>query len=502
MLFRKKQTVAPVSRPKSGADHLRSIANRAETKPSLTRFPIRDPYIAPGVVPAGEVPQVASDSLSYECARQVCDGMERAGEFGASLYGYRDVEGFPGYPYLMALSLRVEYRNMATALANEMTRKWIKFNSTDTKNERTKKKITEIEQEFTRLDVQQTIRRAIESDALYGTGQILINVDGANNAYPLIADKKTVKPNSFISIKNVDPIWTTPLAYNALDPSRKDFYMPSAWWVMGQKWDATRILTIITREVPDIFKPAFNFSGISLSQLVEPYVNNWLRTRQSVSDLINNFSIVILKTAMNQILTDPQADPESLFNRIRMFSGLRSNKGVFALDKDSEEMDQIAVPLGGLHELQAQAQEQMCASSKQPSVIQIGVAPSGFGNVAEGEIRVWHEWVHSQQEAHTRNPIQILLELVQVSKYGEVDPEITFDFEPLYEMTEEQMSTIRLNDSTRAGNLIDRGVIDAQEERDRLARDPDSGYNGIDIDREIVPPDEAEESANLGRATA
>jgi hypothetical protein len=185
-----------------------------------------------------------------------------------------------------------------------------------------------------------------------------------------------------------------------------------------------------------------------------------------------------------------------------MFSGLRSNKGVFALDKDSEEMDQIAVPLGGLHELQAQAQEQMCASSKQPSVIQIGVAPSGFGNVAEGEIRVWHEWVHSQQEAHTRNPIQILLELVQVSKYGEFDPEITFDFEPLYEMTEEQMSTIRLNDSTRAGNLIDRGVIDAQEERDRLARDPDSGYNGIDIDREIVPPDEAEESANLGRATA
>jgi hypothetical protein len=49
--------------------------------------------------------------------------------------------------------------------------------------------------------------------------------------------------------------------------------------------------------------------------------------------------------------------------------------------------------------------------------------------------------------------------------------------------------------------LIDRGVIDAQEERERLARDPESGYQGIDISKEIAPPDEAEESANLARGT-
>jgi hypothetical protein len=117
-----------------------------------------------------------------------------------------------------AVALRSEYRNMATALATELTRKWIKFNSTDTEDESTKKKITEIEQAFTALGIQGIIRKAAEHDAFYGTGQILINIKGADLKTPLIIDPRTVKKDSLIGFKNVDPIWTTPLMYNSLTP--------------------------------------------------------------------------------------------------------------------------------------------------------------------------------------------------------------------------------------------------------------------------------------------
>ena len=60
---------------------------------------------------------------------------------------------------------------------------------------------------------------------------------------------------------------------------------------------------------------------------------------------------------------------------------------------------------------------------------------------------------------------------------------------------------MRTNDSIRAGNYIDRGVIDSQEERERLARDPESGYSGIDLSKEIAPPGQAEEESSLGRGT-
>jgi hypothetical protein len=508
----------PTEQPSSSRDRVRRFRERKRKSnelatqrisPSAVRlaleepvervhYPIRIPVIPAGVVPSGTIAQVAMDSEpAYECARLA---MDAGPQFGSQLYAYSNIEGFPGYPYLMLLALRSEYRNMATALATELTRKWIKFNSTDTEDESTKTKITEIEQAFTALGIQGIIHKAAEHDAFYGTGQILINIKGADLKTPLIIDSRTVKKDSLIGFKNVDPIWTTPLMYNSLTPSSPNFYRPDSWWVMGEHWDASRVIVTVTREVPDIFKPAFNFSGMSLSQLAEPYVNNWLRTRQSVSDLINNFSIVVLKTAMDQVLTGGD-DGSNLFSRIKLFTATRSNKGVMALDKDREELEQIAVPLSGLHELQSQALEQLCVVSREPATVLTGITPSGFGNVAEGEVRIWYDYIHAQQEAHWRDAIDKMFKIVQMSMYGAIDPEITFEFVPLYEMTEEQESTIRVNDSIRAGNLIDRGVIDAQEERERLARDPESGYQGIDISKEIAPPDEAEESANLARGT-
>jgi hypothetical protein len=499
--WKQKQETPVVVPLRVDTSGIRAALARSMEEPQRSHFPIKPPTIMAGVLPVGEKSLVAMDEAAYASARSVAMDAMSGAEFGSQLYAYSNVEGFPGYPYLMLLALRVEYRNIAAALANEMTREWIEFTSSETSGQKTKDKITELEQAFRELHIQDLMRKAIEDDAFYGTGQILINIKGADVQTPMVIDPRTIKKDSLDGFKNVEPIWTTPLMYNALDPSRKDFYNPSGWWVMGQRWDATRMLRIVTRPVPDIFKPAFNFSGISLSQLVEPYVNNWLRTRQSVSDLINNFSILSLKTAMDQVLTGGD-DGTSLFNRAKLLAAMRSNKGLMVLDKDREELEQLAVPLGGLHELQAQAQEQMCTASREPAVIMTGVSPSGFGNVAEGEMSAWRDWIRANQEAHARTPIETALKIVQLSMYGSIDPNIGVQFNPLYQMTEEQLSTIRTNDSVRAGNLIDRGVIDSTEERERLARDPESGYSGIDIDREIERPDEAEESANLGRGTA
>lgn len=54
----------------------------------------------------------------------------------------------------------------------------------------------------------------------------------------------------------------------------------------------------MSHDVLDILKPTYNFGGLSLAQMTKPYVDNWLRTRQSVSDQINAFSVVALSTNM------------------------------------------------------------------------------------------------------------------------------------------------------------------------------------------------------------
>lgn len=289
---------------------LRSAVSKARNKAQeALRFPLQAPELLPGVVPKGTKPAIAMDA-----------------DFAGGMYNYAslawglspEVIGFPGYPYLAFLATRPEYRAFANAMATAITREWITLSSSETAGDETKEKITHLEQAMKEMGLKDVIALAAEHDSYFGRAQIVINIDQQNKELPLILSDKTIKKGAKISVKAVEAMWTTPLSYNAIDPSAPDFYKPSAWFMLGQKVHASRLMTIITRPLPDMLKPAFNFGGMSLSQLAEPYVNNWLRTRQSVADLINNFSITVLATKMDQVLQGgegPACDGTDLFAR-------------------------------------------------------------------------------------------------------------------------------------------------------------------------------------------
>lgn len=478
-------TPAPVSiAPNWNSDKLRLLRHKAGAIIPPIKYPIKLPEIAPNVVPPGKRAMIAMDSC--------IDGYGQGG-FWAGSFGFADYAGFPGYPRLAMLSTRAEYRAMASALATELTREWIKINSTETASDDTKTKVTELTKALEDMGLQQIIQRAAEHDAYFGRAQIFIDIQGHNPTRPLKISPKTIAKDSTVRFCTVEAIWTTPSVYNAMDPTAPDFYRPTKWYVMGKEIHASRLMTVVTRPLPDMLKPAFNFSGMSLSQLAEPYVENWLRTRQSVSDLINNFSITALATNMGQMLTSGDDDSgEDLFSRADLFTALRSNRGLMLLDKETEELAQVNTPLSGLNELQAQAQEHMCAVSRLPAIILTGISPSGLNASSEGEIKTFYDWIAAQQVAYWRVPIENAIQILQLSMYGEIDPDITWEFVSLFQMTPKELSEIRASDATAATAYINAGVIDPEEDRERLARDPQSGYQGLDLSKTITPPDQGD----------
>lgn len=476
-------TALPVPEPERKRSRLKvalSKAREQRTAAVTPRYPLQAPVIPPGVIPAGEKSGIAMDSnFSGFCATP-------------GLYGFQDggYVGFPGYPKLSSLATRAEYRQMASALATELTREWITINSTETADDKTKEKVTELTKALEDIGLQQTIQRAAEHDAYFGRAQLLICLKGHDDLeLPLVLDPRTIKPGSFEKVVTVEAIWTTPASYNALLPQEDDFYKPPFWFMLGQKVHHTRLLTVITRPLPDMLKPAFNFGGMSLSQLAEAYVDNWLRTRTSVSDLISNFSIINLSTKMSDVLYADD-DGTDLMDRTELFTVTRSNRGLMVTDKDTEVLEQLAVPLGGLDKLQAQAQEHMCSVSRMPAIILTGIEPTGLNASSEGSIRSWYDWVAALQEAFWRKPIDTIFKILQLSMYGEIDPDISFEFVPLFQMTAKELSEIRTADGTTATAYINAGVLDGEEVREKLARDPESGYQGLDLSKEITPPDQ------------
>ncbi|MEN6533971.1 MAG: DUF1073 domain-containing protein [Bryobacteraceae bacterium] len=389
-----------------------------------------------------------------------------------------DGMGFPGFPYLTELCQLTEYRDMSERTAAEMTRKWIKFRSTssDDKSE----VIAKIEKAFRRHHIRDLFRRGAELDGEMGRAQLFINVgdiEGEELGKPLMLNKFKIKQGDLMGFKIIEPITTYPADYNASNPLAANYYMPSSWFVYGTKVHSSRLLNFVSRPLPDLLKPVYNFSGISLSQLAQPYVDYWLGTRDSVGKLLRNFSITVLKTDLD-VLLSPSGD--ELIKRVQLFTRLRDNQGVFMVNKDSEDLAQLNTPLSGLDKLQAQAQEHMAAVAKTPLVILLGITPSGLNASAEGDIRIYYDYVADQQERLFRTPLETVLKVIMLDELGEIDEDITFDFAPLYEMSEKEKSLIQKSIADSAVELVTAGVVSPLEVRDRLSKDSESGYDNLE----------------------
>ena len=325
-------------------------------------------------------------------------------------------------------------------------------------------------------------------DGFFGRSQIYPRIQGQiddeNRRLPLIPE--TIKKGSLLSFQVIEPYWTTPYWYNSDDPTDPNFYKPASWFIMGKLTHDSRLLMFRSNELPDLFKPAYNFSGLSMIQLAEPDVMEWIRARNSVSELIYNFSTTALKTNMEAALSGEVDD--SFFRRLDLFIKTRSNQGVMAIDKDTEELDKINTPLSGLDELQAQAQEHMAAPFHAPLIKMFGFTPAGLSSSSEEEIVCWYDWVRASQENLFTDPLNFVLRLVQMHLFGRVHDEISFDFVDLYELDGESLARVRKSDGEAAASYIQTGVLTPEEERERLASDPNSGYNNLVASDVPEPP--------------
>src|SRR5262249_9790845 len=194
-----------------------------------------------------------------------------------------------GYPYLSELTQRPEYRVITDTIATEMTRKWIKFQAVGEVDKTAQ--IKALEDEFTRLGVKETFKKAAELDGFFGRAHLYLDLGTTDDREELrtsigngqnAMSKAKIGQGSLKGLLVREPVWTYPSSYNATDPLKPDWYKPSSWFVQGKEVHSTRLMTFIGREVPDLLKPAYSFGGLSMSQMVKPYVDNWLRVRQSV----------------------------------------------------------------------------------------------------------------------------------------------------------------------------------------------------------------------------
>lgn len=439
------------------------------------------------------------DKARYTVVEQQAAKAVHAMDYGlnrnaSDALSFVEATGWPGFQTLALLAQLPEYRTMHETLADEVVRTWGKITSTS-KDDGAAEKITKLTQALERYGIRALVREATIHDQAFGGAHIFPRIkDGSAPVptdAPLLLSPAFVRKGSLEGFAAIEPLWVTPNDYNATDPTKPNFYKPITWRMLGNLVHASRLHTVISRPVSDLLKAAYSFRGVSVSQLAMPYVDNWLRTRQSVSDTVKQFSITFLKADLSQMLQPDGA--YSLMDRAQLFNLYRDNRNLGLIDMASEEFGQINTPLSGLDALQAQSQEQMCAVSRQPLVKAFGITPAGLNANSDGEIRVWYDYVAGYQ-SHNFGPfMHWALQLIQLSEFGEVDPGLSWEWTPLFELTDLELADVREKNARTDLTYVEAGVIAAEHVQERLAQDPNSGYSGIMSERDEL--DEVRELA-------
>lgn len=391
---------------------------------------------------------------------------------------FREGIGFMGFPSLSELTQRPEYRHVTGIWAAEATRKWITIKGPDDKVARLTERLKE-------YDVRGKFRELIEHDGFFGRAHLFVDMGYATTSRelnkPLLLNAAKVGKGSLKGFKVIEPMWCYPGPYNSSSPLHPDYYRPQSWHVMSNEVHRSRLLTFAGRELPDLLKPAYVFAGLSLSQMIKPYVDNWLDARQSVANMLRSFSTMVMSTDMEQVLQAAPGALDTLKLRAGLFANNRDNQGLMLVDKDTETLTNVSAPLSSLDKLQAQAQEHIASVSGIPLVVLLGVTPSGLNASSDGEMRAFYDKVMAMLERCVRAPLTTVLSIIQLDEYGAIDPSITFEFEPLYELSEAERATVRKTDADTDAVYITAGVVSPDEVRSRIADDPASHWHGSNL---------------------
>lgn len=409
---------------------------------------------------------------------------------------------FMGYAALSSLMQNGLIRACIETVSDDMTREWIEINAVDTNGDGEdsdeKKKLEDALIDF---KVQEICHKAVEFDGYFGGCLIFIDTGVKDDQLllPLDISDKSVELKEFKRFTVIEPINIFPGTYESTNPLDPMYFVPQTWWVLGKQVHSSRLIRVCGNEVPVILKATYNFLGIPQAQILYDYVIHFQDARAMSARLLEKFSLLVMKTQMTDILTNPNST-SSLDPRLKYLASYRNNDGVLAIDKQEEDIVNIVTPLTGVTDMVRQSLEFVVAINRTPAVKLLGISPAGF-NTGDADIRNYNDHVSSQQEKVLRSPLQKMLDVIQIVALGKYEKSVSFKFVSLNEEDEKSVAeTQEIKQRTRTG-YIQEGVVSPLEVRKALASDPNSGFSGINA--EDIPDEETdeEETENGGSYT-
>lgn len=132
-----------------------------------------------------------------------------------------------------------------------------------------------------------------------------------------------------------------------------------------------------------------------------------------------------------------------------------------------EDFERQATPLTGIPEMLDRFAHRLAAAAEMPVTLLMGMSPSGLNATGDADIRNWYDHIQGLQKKHLTPRIERLLRLIMLAKDGPtkgVEPSNwTVKHRPLWQLTDLEQATLRMNQSTTDVAYVTAGVLTPEE---------------------------------------
>lgn len=422
-----------------------------------------------------------------------------AGQFGVpdeQLAWYAS-QGFPGYQILAMLSQNWLIDKAITMPAKDAVRNGFEITVNDG-TEVSPDVLDFMRRRDKRYNLRQSMVDFIRYGRMFGIRVAMFKVDVPDPAkyYALPYNPDGIRPGTYRGISQIDPYWMAPILDTkaASDPSALNFYTPTWWIIGGMKVHHSHLIISIPNPVADILKPSYLYGGISTPQKIYERVYAAERTANEAPLLAMTKRTIV----MNTDLTEAIANQLEFDEKMTWWSRTMNNFGIKIVG-DGDMVTQHDTSLSDLDSAIMTQYQLVSAASDVPATKLLGTQPKGFNATGEFEEASYHEFLESLQE-HDLTPLvqrhhEMVIRSDVAPKFGIKPFGTDVNWLPLDAPTALEQAQVNESKSATDVNLVNSGAITPLEVRQRLVNDPNSGYNGLDMDVEpedLLEPDAGE----------
>ena len=299
-----------------------------------------------------------------------------------------------------------------------------------------------LEETEDRLRVRLKLQEALIKARLYGGCCLLIGVEGnmASELDPETIGKDGLK---FLHVLAPHQLNVQELVKDISDPyyGQPEFYElhDEAGKFGTVRIHPSRMIRLLGLDPPD---PMVNYGwGDPVLQMINDAVASAGTVAQSIAAMISEAKFDVVKIPG---LTEIFSTTEGTTRLVKRFSEANVAKSVInavVLDGE-EEWQRIGVDFSGMPEVLQMYLQIAAGAADIPVTRFVGQSPAGLNATGDSDIRNYYDRIKSDQELRLQPALEKLDIAIQRSALGKFDPDVFYEWNPLWQMSEAEKAIV------------------------------------------------------------